>query len=59
MTTQFIENKPILEHSIENGLIFEGDSYCIKHQELHTLGVEFDENGKFINTCPYCEWGDE
>lgn len=40
-------------------LVFTGDSYCIKHQELLTLGLEFDKDGNQLKACGYCEWGEE
>ena len=48
----------LLEWIPEFGPIFVGDVYCIKHHELLTLGLEWDENGNQLNTCAFCEWGD-
>jgi len=56
MTTAFKENKLMLS---ADPLVFVGDAYCVKHQELLTLGLEWDENGNQLNTCSFCEWGDE
>lgn len=53
MTRAFVDNKLMLS---EDPLVFEGDTYCSKHQELLTLGLEVDANGKLIETCGYCEW---
>jgi hypothetical protein len=58
MTTQFMSNAPLLGHISGFGPVFEGDTYCIKHHELLTIGLELDENGDLMNTCPFCEWGD-
>ncbi len=59
MTRAFVENKPMLAFTAEFGPVFQGDTYCVKHRELLTLGVEWDENGNQLETCAYCEWGDD
>lgn len=38
---------------VDGEVILVGDTYCIKHQELLTLGFDNEM------TCAYCEWGDE
>lgn len=46
-------NRKVILGYVDNfGPIFEGDAYCIKHQELLTPGLD--------NTlsCGFCEWGD-
>lgn len=48
----FTDNKPLLGYVEGFGPVFEGDTYCIKHQELLTLGLEGEDS------CAYCEWGD-
>ncbi len=53
MTRAFTENKPLLS---TDPLVFVGDTFCIKHQELLTLGLEWDENGLQLDTCAFCEW---
>ena len=40
-------------------LVISGDTYCIKHRELLTPGLELDEDGNQLKTCGFCEWRDE
>jgi hypothetical protein len=51
------DNKRMMAFDPEFGPVFEGDTYCIKHQELLTLGFGMD--GEIEDACAFCEWGDD
>lgn len=52
MTKAFEKNTLMLGHVEGHGFVFEGDTYCIKHQEL------LHEGFHGTHSCEYCEWGD-
>lgn len=47
-------SKKILGYLDGFGIVYEDDTYCIKHREL--LIEWFDDREL---SCAYCEWGDE